>query len=180
MNGLMRQAIVVSTVLLGGLLGGSRMNAQMHMKFPSIEGKALTGSAFRAPEDFGKKRNLVIVAFLREQQKDVDTWIPRLESLADSSGEFAFYEFPVLEKMNPVTRFFIYRGMRSGIDSERARARTVTFHIDKGAFKAALGIVDEGVIRLFLVGPRGDVLWQSSGTWSSEKESSLRESVGSP
>jgi hypothetical protein len=152
----------------------------MEMKFPSVEGKALTGAAFRAPEGFSKEHNLVLVAFLRDQQKDVDTWIPRLEALADSSEGFAFYEFPVLDKMNAVTRFFIYRGMRGGIPSEKARARTVTFHIDKGDFKTRLGIIDEGRIYEFLVRPDGTIIWQSSGAWSKEKENALREVVGKP
>jgi len=176
----MRWMLGASIITLGMLLGGGSMAARMDVKFPSIEGKALSGAAFRAPENFSKRDNLVLVAFLRAQQKDVDTWIPRLEALADSSEGFAFYEFPVLEKMNAVTRFFIYRGMRSGIASERARDRTVTFHIDKGAFKAGLGIVDESTICLFLVRPDGTVIWKSSGTWSAEKENSLREAIGSP
>jgi len=176
----MRWTLAVSVLTLGVLLGGESVVAQMDVKFPSIEGKALSGAAFRAPEGFSKKHNLVLVAFLREQQKDVDTWIPRLEALADSSEGFAFYEFPVLDKMNAVARFFIYRGMRGGIPSERARARTVTFHIDKGDFKARLGIIDESKICLFLVRPDGTIIWQSSGTWSRERENALREAIGKP
>lgn len=177
---MIRRTIAVSVFLLCAFLGGRSVAAQMEMKFPSVEGKALTGAAFRAPEGFSKEHNLVLVAFLRDQQKDVDTWIPRLEALADSSEGFAFYEFPVLDKMNAVTRFFIYRGMRGGIPSEKARARTVTFHIDKGDFKTRLGIIDEGRIYEFLVRPDGTIIWQSSGAWSKEKENALREVVGKP
>jgi hypothetical protein len=165
-------------IMLAVLVGGVAMAAEMTMKFPSIEGKALTGAAFRAPEDFTKDENLVLVAFLREQQKDIDTWIPHLEALADSTAGFAFYEFPVIGKANAVTRFFIYNGMRGGVTSEKARARTVTFYIDKGAFKARLGIVDEGKISLFLVRRDGTIIWQSSGTWSEDKERALREVLG--
>jgi hypothetical protein len=175
-----RWTIGALALTLGLLLGGSTVTAQINLKFPSIEGKALTGEAFRAPEDFKKERNLVLVAFLREQQKDVDTWTSRLDTLADSLQGFAFYEFPVLDKMNAIERYVIYHGMRSGVTSEKARARTVTFHIDKAAFKARLGITDEHKICVLLVGRDGTIAWQSSGPWSADKERALWAAVGTP
>lgn len=150
------------------------------IRFPSIKGKALNGDKFLAPEDLRKPHNLLLVAFQREQQQDVDTWIPRLEKVEDANEDFAFYEFPILPEMNIMARWFIYQGMRSGIDSDRARSRTVTFHLDKGEFKKDLGIDSEDIIQVFLVDSTGVVTWRESGIWSEAKEKDLLQIVSPP
>ena len=150
------------------------VNAETGKSFPSMQGKALTGKKFEAPADFDAQHNLVIIAFLREQQELVDTWMPRMAALEDSLESFSFYEFPVLPQMNAFTRWFIYQGMRSGVVSEAARERTVTFHLDKEAFKQHLGIETENAIHLFLVGRDGDILWKTTGEWDQMKENDLR------
>jgi hypothetical protein len=163
----LRRVIFACSLCL--LAGAGVLGAEGEMKFPAIEGKALSGVDFKVPDDLTHAHNLILVAFLREQQQDVDTWIPHLERLGESDEEFAFYEFPVLPEMNAVARWWIYHGMRSGINSETARARTVTFHLDKGEFKRRLGIPDESVIRIYLLDAKSNILWQTTGAWSQEK-----------
>jgi hypothetical protein len=149
---------------LGGLLADDTQ-----IRFPPVEGKALTGDKFVVPGYLSKPSNLLLVAFQREQQQDIDTWIPELEKVEEAHADFAFYEFPVLPEMNSVARWFIYQGMRSGITSERARARTVTFHINKQEFKDRLGIESEEFIHAFLVDSTGVVVWRAEGVWSEAK-----------
>ena len=146
--------------------------------FPRVEGKALTGDKFEVPGDLGRARNLILVAFLREHQEDIDTWIPRADSLETALEDFTFYEFPILPQMNAVSRWFIYRGMRGGITSDTARERTVTFHLDKETFRKSLGIESEDYISVFLVNAEGTVLWRTTGKWSREKEEELRKALG--
>jgi hypothetical protein len=155
------------------LLGMSFAETNTGSSFPSVEGKALTGDKFKVPEDLTKRYNLILVAFQREQQEDIDTWIPGLEELEKAREDFRFYEFPVLPEMNAMVRWFIYQGMRGGITSEEARTRTVTFHLDKERFTKHLGIESEDQIYLFMVNPEGLVLWKDSGIWSEEKERDL-------
>jgi hypothetical protein len=157
------------------LMGVTLMGAEGKQTFPAVEGKALTGEAFKVPASFSKTYNLALIAFLREQQRSIDTWIPELEKLERSNPDFAFYEFPVLPEMNAIARWWIYQGMRSGIRSEQARARTVTFHLDKSEFRRHLGIAGEDSIQLFLLDRAGAVLWRSSGKWSRDKEDALRQ-----
>lgn len=147
------------------------------IKFPVMTGKSLAGDPFRVPADFKKKFNLILVAFLREQQEIVDTWLPVLERVAASDPDFTYYEFPVLSEMNAFVRWWIYHGMRSGVKAEPARGRTVTFHLDKEKFKRHMQIADEGRVYLFLTDSRGAVLWQSTGKWRPETENRLRQAL---
>ena len=148
-------------------------NAQKAGYFPTVSGKNLTGQTFTFPTDLDKEFNLIAVAFLREQQADVDTWIPKMEILEEQYPQFAFYEVPTIRKMNPVSRWFIYEGMRSGIPSERARLRTVTLHIDKTPFTKTLGIETEQQIYLYLTDREGKILWQTDRLWSEQKQQQL-------
>jgi hypothetical protein len=168
-------AVIGASVIL--LMTSSVLGSEGSLRFPEVEGKALTGKKFAAPGDLGGRHNLILVAFLREQQEDIDTWIPRGEELEKADSSFTFYEFPVLPEMNSVTRWFIYQGMRSGITSEEARARTVTFHLDKERFMEHLGIESEDYISVFLVDSEGTILWRTAGRWDEEKEAGLKQAL---
>jgi hypothetical protein len=173
---------MIETITLIGasialLMTSTVVGSNAETAFPGIQGRALTGEDFEVPGDLAADYNLILVAFLREQQQDVDTWIPGAESLAESDSNFAFYEFPVLPEMNRLTRWFIYRGMRGGITSEEARARTVTFHLDKEKFRQRLGIETEEHISVFLVDSAGTLLWRTSGRWSQEGQEELKEAL---
>ncbi|HOQ05739.1 MAG TPA: hypothetical protein PKY88_11055 [Anaerohalosphaeraceae bacterium] len=141
--------------------------------FPTVTGRNLTGQSFTFPDNLRKDYNLIAVAFLRQQQADVDTWIAQMEPLEAQLPSFAFFEVPTIRKMNPFSRWFIYQGMRGGIPSQAARQRTVTLHIDKEPFKKALGIESEETIYLFLTDRTGKILWQTSGSWSEDKHQQL-------
>jgi hypothetical protein len=167
-------------LMLTILLFTSLTAGESDLMFPFIEGKALTGERFIVPDSLAKANNVILVAFLREQQEDIDTWLPRLEAIEDEHGDIAVYEFPVLPEMNRVTRWFIYRGMRGGITSERARARTITFHLDKEEFREALQIADEDSIQVFLTDVAGKVLWRDSGVWSEVKQSDMMKFLPAP
>jgi len=162
--------IPVFSLVLAMLLFTSMVAGESGIRLPSIEGKALTGDKFAAPGDLTKPYNILLIAFLREQQEDIDTWLPRLEKLEDTDQGIAVYEFPILPEMNPVTRWFIYQGMRGGIPSERARSRTVTFHLDKERFRNALKIGTEDSIQVFLADSSGTVIWREAGVWSEAKQ----------
>ena len=79
-----------AVIILAGLTGcsssqpeGSDMtdtNTPKAGYFPTVSGKNLTGQTFTFPADLKKDYNLIAVAFLREQQADVDTWIPKMEA----------------------------------------------------------------------------------------------------
>lgn len=86
-----------------------------------------------------------LVALEREQQGDVDSWMPFLDSVAATRRDLRTYELPVLGRGYRLMRPFIDGGMRRGIPDggfdERAGAELVR-RID-GSFGAGRGTVDE-------------------------------------
>jgi hypothetical protein len=143
--------------------------------FPNVEGSNLQGAKFELPGDFEGDLNLVLIAFKREQQELVDTWLPFARSLEDRFEEFRYYELPTIYKANAAYRWMINNGMRMGIKDPKARAVTITLFLDKEKFREALEIPHEGTIYALLVEKSGRVVWRVDGTLSRGKQRAVEE-----
>ena len=142
--------------------------------FPPLTASNLEKRGLSLPADFEGDRNLLLVAFEREQQKNVDTWLHKMKQFEESDPGFRYYELPTSEKLNPVMRWFIDSGMRRGILDLKARERTITLYLDKKPFCDALLITDQKKIYAFLVDRGGNVLWKSEGDFDEAKATSLK------
>jgi len=145
--------------------------------FPEVVGRNLEGLEFQLPRDFSGAVNLVLVAFRREQQATVDTWLAPAAALADSFDNLHYYELPVLNRGYILARPVIDGGMRAGIADLETRERTVTLYIDKGPFREALGISSENTIYVLVLGPEGRVSLMLDGAYSKSKGSAVERAV---
>ena len=135
-------------------------------QFPIVQGRSLTGRRVTLPADFEGDRNVVLVAFKRGQQDDVDTWMPRLREMTASRPGLRVYELPTLASSYRIMRSFIDGGMRGGIPDSAVRAATITLYIDKKPYKAALRIASEDSIHVFLVERGGRIVWRAAGPFT--------------
>ncbi|MBM3494809.1 MAG: hypothetical protein FJX72_10920, partial [Armatimonadetes bacterium] len=83
--------------------------------FPVLEAESLRNRTVRLPEGLTGARNLLLVAYEREQQADVDTWLAVLDTLAPRIPDFAYYELPTISGSYKWMRAVIDGGMRGGI-----------------------------------------------------------------
>ena len=172
-------AVAVILVALLARTGGADTKADGHRGvqegiFPPLTATNLEGITLSLPADFAGERNLLLIAFQREQQKNVDTWLHQMKRF-DSSPGFRYYELPTIDKLNPLVRWFINSGMRRGIPDHDARARTFTLYIDKPPFLNALNIADEKQIYAILIDRSGRVLWRAEGDFDEARGASLQE-----
>ena len=147
--------------------------------FPKLKASNLQKKTLSLPGDFDGERNLVLIAFQRKQQENVDTWLREMKRFKSSPG-FHYYELPTISKLNPIARWFINRGMRSGIPDPEARARTITLYLDKAEFKKALNLPDENQIYAILVDRTGRVHWRAEGDFDEAKAASLQQALNQP
>ena len=148
------------------------------ISFPEVKGKSLQGNEIEFPSIFKSQAyHVVMIAFEQEQQVEVNTWLPHLETLTESRKDLDYLELPTISRMNALMRWIIYQGMRSGIKEDSSRKRTVTLHIDKEPFKETLNIGTESTIYAFLVDSDGKVIWQGEGVWSKPLWKKLLESL---
>lgn len=143
-------------------------------QFPNLRGLNLEGDQVDLPDDFKTKFNILIIAFKREQQEDVNTWIQDLDLYVKQRSDLELYELPILKQFNPLMRFNINNGMRYGIPNQTSREHTITSYLDKASFKSRLLIPSEDEILSLLVNSEGQILWRSTGLSSPEKIESLK------
>jgi hypothetical protein len=144
------------------------------LAFPSVKAPNLEGKMVSLPEDFSGDLNLVLVAFDRDQQADVDTWIKAAPELFKGYPGIPIYEIPTLGKEYRLARFIIDRGMKSGIPDAERRAHTISLYIDKRPFEQALQIHDENRITVLLVNKKGNAVWREEGMYYEIKGNALR------
>jgi hypothetical protein len=147
-------------LLAVGITTGS---ASADPSFPSVSGDNLDGKSYQLPADLEGDVNLLLVAFQRDQQAEIDTWIAAGEELESRVPGFRFYELPVIGQGYRFMRGVIEGGMRSGISDPSARARTITLFVDKASLTESVGIDSERTIHALLVDREGRVLWHGEG-----------------
>lgn len=147
------------------------------VRFPTLSSDNLERQAFTLPADFGGERNVVFVAFKREQQAEVDSWLPHVQGLLARIPGTEYYELPTIGRMVGLIRGYIDRGMARGITSRAARERTITLYIDKTPFKNALAIDSEASIHILVVDRAGTVHWRSVGAFTSAKARGMAEAL---
>lgn len=147
------------------------------VRFPTVTSDNLERKTLTLPRDFGGERNVVFIAFLQKQQKDVDSWVPFIKPLLARTPGTEYYELPTIKRMIGPMRWMINSGMRGGIDDRAARERTITLYIDKEPFKRSLAITDENTIHVLVVDREGRVLWRTEGVFSAAKGAELEKAL---
>ena len=145
--------------------------------FPSVEGDNLAGRHFALPRELEHELAILLIAFRREQQADVDTWLPVARAIEDRHRGVCVYELPTLDRMNRVSRFLLDHAMRRGIADPRARAHTITLYVDKARFREALAIASEDAIEVLLVDRDGRVAWRWTGRCCDDARTALEAAV---
>jgi hypothetical protein len=145
--------------------------------FPRVRSANLERRSFILPEDFEGEHNLILIAFTREQQVEIDTWIPAARRLARDRTGFRYYELPTISRSIPFARLWLDGAMRAGIPDRAARESTITLYVDKRAFRAALKLPSEDTIYALLVDRAGHVLWRAEGVITQEKERALQRAL---
>ena len=144
------------------------------MIFPTIRTKDLNGRSLTLPRDFEGEFNLLLLAYQRWQQQQVDGWLPFARQLERVHPGFHHYELPVVGPMNRIGRFFLDEGMRSGIREEEMRARVLTLYVDKAPLNRQLWISSEQEITALLVQRNGAIRWRAAGAWTPDKGAALQ------
>jgi hypothetical protein len=147
--------------------------------FPELRARNLEGLEVELPAGFAGERNLVAIAFRREHQELVDSWVPWFEAHAAVDPGLRFYEIPTIGRIWAPVRNFIDGGMASAIRQPVILQRTFTVYGDVNRVTRPLGIDDRSTIAVLLLNAAGHVLWRGSGGFTEPLAIEL-ESVSRP
>jgi len=170
---------IILLITLQSCLIGSGENSEIGVNgtnFPKIRGIDLQGKKQELPSAFEGRLNIVAVAFKREQQKDVDSWIAAVDEIIKNNSDIKFYEVPLIYELGMVSRMWVNNGMRYGIPSEIARKRTITVYTDRKKFFKIMKMQEDRIYVLVL-NDAGKILWQSEGVADENKILSIKNFV---
>jgi len=140
----------------------SKIEANKNNYFPKITGIDLDGKKQELPTVFKNEFNLVIVAFKREQQAEVDTWIKTIEPVLKENPNLSFYEIPLIYELSTFSRMWVNNGMRFGIPDKVARKRTITVYTNREEFFRITQMKEDRIYAL-LIDDNGKILWRAEG-----------------
>ena len=145
----------------------------INMDFPRISARNLEGQTVEVPGGLTGRMNLVVLAFLREHQYPIETWLPHLAGLEAKYPGLEVWEVPALSRHYRIWRGAIDGGMRAGIPDPRVRSHTLTSYLDLHGLQDSLGLRDLDDIRLYLLDGGGKVRWEGSGGYDHRTFGSL-------
>ncbi|MAU12463.1 MAG: hypothetical protein CL607_21760 [Anaerolineaceae bacterium] len=143
------------------------------MTFPKIKGKTVNGERRTLPEDFEGHYQVVVLAFTKYQQADVDSWMPFLNNLKRHNSQLQVYEVPVIERMFFFKRMLLDTWMYNGIDDPDVRNRTITLYTNVSEFLKSLNLTHIETIYTLLMDNQGTVYWRGSGPYNENRGSDL-------
>ncbi len=134
--------------------------------FPRVRARSLAGLDVELPDAFVGTFNIVVVAFRRQHQSLVDSWLPWFEKVSSIDPGVHFYEVPTISRMWAPARRFIDGGMAASIHVPEVLQRTFTVYGDVNRITKPLGISDRSTIAIVCLEANGVVLWGGRGRFN--------------
>jgi hypothetical protein len=144
-------------------------------RMPTVTAESLSEKPITVPAQLPAERTLVLIAFEREQQTVLNTWMAGL-NLTDN--KLPWIEAPVIGKGYGLIRSFINGGMRRGIQDTALRDRTVTLFTDPAALRKDMGLTGDGkTVWVTVVDRAGLVHAKAEGVYSADKAKPLMDAL---
>lgn len=137
------------------------------VQFPRITAQSLAGNTVTLPDDGTGKVTLIAIAFERQAQAMIDSWITEVEAEFEDERIWIF-EIPMID--SPVwrpMRAIIDAGMRGGIPRHK-HGHVITYYGESTTFRNVLGMEDRSRAYLFLLDGEGIIRWKGEGFASRE------------
>ena len=136
---------------------------------PPVTAYALDRSKVTLPGDFAAPLNLLILSFQRDQQSDVDGWVPVLAS----QPQVQTWVLPIASRANGLYRWWLNASLRGSLPVAQPRRYTVPLYLNKGEFLRSLQVYSEQQVVVLLTDKAGHVLWRTAGSVSDGKRAAL-------
>ena len=155
----------------------SAMKVSGAIRFPHMAARDLEGRSLELPDAFSGASNLVVVAFRREQQAMVDSWVAWWETIAAEHPSLRCFEIPVIATRWSPARAAIDGGMAQAVRAQEARRRTLTVYTDVRRVTDALAIDTTDTVTVLLVDADGRLRWRTTGPVTEHSGSELRAAL---
>ncbi|NTW50482.1 MAG: hypothetical protein HGB19_12285, partial [Chlorobiales bacterium] len=108
-------AILLLTSLAGNASAAASPNDLIGKRFPTLKGNALSKKEITLPDEAKGFVTVVIVAFDRDAQNQIDTWADTLLKRYDKDKTIKYFEVPMISGFYSFMSGVIDGGMRGGV-----------------------------------------------------------------
>ena len=153
--------------------GGTRSRV-VGSRFPTVSGRALSGDLVRLPDDLAGRPALLLCAYRRCAQEDIDRWAA---SVAGALPGLAVYELPIIpSRLWRPFQGWIDGGMRGGVPPD-LWSRTVTLYEEGAVARAFIGDSRGCRAQVLLLDAAGVVAFHDARGFSTEGVEGLAAAV---
>ncbi len=138
------------------------MNNVINKQFLAQSGSTLSGKMVSLPEFFDSRITLVAYGFSRKCQFDFNSWLIPFKKRYKLNENVFFFEIPMLGSKYKWGRYFIEKGMRSGIDSQ-LHDNVMSYYKDVRLYKSFYGFSDKSTGYFLLLDSSSKIIWQAFG-----------------
>ncbi|MBP9087167.1 MAG: hypothetical protein KBG15_13685 [Kofleriaceae bacterium] len=133
--------------------------------FPTLAARTLANRAVTFPQETAGKVGLLFVAFERDAQEQINSWLAPLLAQYVTSDEVSYYEIPLIAGGYGMVAKFIDGGMRRGVP-QALHDRTATYYGPRQPFFDALEITDTSKPYLFVLDKQGHIVFRVAGWYN--------------
>jgi hypothetical protein len=140
--------------------------------FPPVTAYTLDRARVTLPANFAAPLNLLILSFQRDQQSQVDGWLPAM-----TTPTVQTWWLFISPRENGLYRWWLNASLRGSLLPSQPRQYTVPLYVNKTQFLQSLQIPSEQDVVLLLTDRAGHVLWRTAGAVSDSKKAALTSFV---
>lgn len=149
------------------------VSSPLLQRLPSVEGSSLSRQRIRLPEHVAGKPAVLLVAYRRGAQEDVDRW---MSFLANNWPQVPLYEVPTIAGAlwRPLAGW-IDSGMRGGVPDDKWSSVVTLYGEDAARLRDFLGDQRGYSTSVVVLDAKGQVVWLNAEGYSDERGRELSE-----
>src|ERR1700722_20846083 len=135
---------------------------------PPVTAYTLDRAKVTLPANFATPFNLLVLSFQRDQQSQVDGWLPAIT--APTVQTWWLFVSP---RENGLYRWWVNASLRGSLLPSQPRRDRGPLYVNKTQFLQSLQISSEQDVVLLLTDKAGHVLWRTAGPVNESKKAAL-------
>jgi len=145
-------------------------------QFPEIPAETLSKKQVVFPEITRGKYAFILIAFKRQTQGEVDSWLDPFVEDFYGMENLTFYEIPMISGNWKWMSSWIDSGMRSGVPAEK-HDHVATYYGPLKSYFDYFGIQDSRTVYVFLLDQQGRIIWREMGPANKQKYEELKTQI---
>lgn len=169
-------SIICILVICSNLSAQTVKKLEIGDMFPTVEGELLSSKKISLPDHCKGKVSLLIVAFKRGTQSQIDTWTKPIMKEFSMYDEFRFIEIPMISNFYSWMSNYIDNGMRRSTVSNMHK-NVMTYYGPLRDYYKYFGVEDKTLCYVFLLDQHGKIHFIEKGNAEPRKISLLTDKV---